>query len=453
MSIKLKSAGRRLTLLIMLTVVVGLGAASAASATQTPVWTQNGTHIPFGTEVSYGASAVTGMNLQWTQGGMHYWIQCQTLSASGTVEDSGPGKAGTLKPTSSVEAGHFQGCNVVEVGEIQTAWNNTTCSVPKEIPLKFASGALANTPYAGGGLKLSGLEIEFVISNCPAHFIEGLNWRFWGDVNGNEGHGAWPGEVLFPEGTPLSMNASGSGANIDFGMNIHDAGFTPIIIGEEKDEKEIEEEEIAEEEELLNPGHHYWYTGGAGRKGEGARTLVPAGSPLAIAGSGDSISIEGSLSGVKTKVSCSNGTTAGSVENPAGGGNGTASVSFTFTGCTVPVPAGRSCYIEGGTIKTETMAGSLAAAETFAPMKLTASPRLALISIRGCTISSLNNNFPLTGTLMVSPYLRSGLPGVWAMFKSQNEASKLLKFGGVTAWAAGLLRAETAAGEAVTWTE
>ena len=173
MSIKVKSLARRFALLGALTMIVGLGAASAASATQVPVWTQNGTHTPFGTEVSFSGSSVTGMNIQWTQSGLHFWVQCQALSASGKVEDYAYGKAGTLKPNSPWEAGTFKACGVVEVGPIQTAYNNTTCSVPKEIPLKYTSGALTNTPYSTGGLKLSGLEIEFQINGCPAHAYEG----------------------------------------------------------------------------------------------------------------------------------------------------------------------------------------------------------------------------------------------------------------------------------------
>lgn len=437
MSSRVKATVRHLAFLGVLTMLIGLGTASAASASQVPIWSQNGTHIPFGTEVPFSATAVSGMNLQWNQSGMHYWIQCETLSASGKVEDYASGKAGTLKPGTAT----FKGCKVVEVGEIQTAWNNTTCSVPKEIPLEYTSGELANTPYSTGGLKLSGLSIAFVIRHCPQGFIENLEWRFWGDVNGNEGKGAWPGEILFPEETPLSMNAGGSGANIDFGMNIQDSEFKPI---------KVAEEELVEPH---NPGHHYWYKGGAQRRGEGASTLITPGAPLGIKGSGDNVTIEGTLSGVKTAVACTGGTTTGSVENPAGGGNGVASVTLALTGCTVPKPEGKSCYIEGGTITTEAMTGSLFAAEKFGPMSLTASPRLATISIRGCTVSSLNNNFPLTGSLLVSPYLNLGAPGSWSISKTQTESSKLLKFAGVTASASGLIKAETSGGEAVTWTE
>jgi hypothetical protein len=443
MGIKARSAAHRFALLGALTMIIGLGAASAASATQVPVWTQNGTHTPFGTEVAFSGSSATGMNIQWTQSGLHFWVGCQALSTSGKIEDSAYGKAGTLKPNTPLEAGTFKACGLIEVGD-QTANNNTTCSVPKEIPFKYTSGALTNTPYSTGGLKLSGLEIDFQINGCPQHTYDNLTWHFWGNLTGNEGQGAFPGEILFPEGTPIAVNAGGSAASIDFGMRIPDAAETPIKIGEE--------EVVAPH----NPGHHYWYTGGAQRKGEGAQALVAAGSPLAIKGSGNTMSIEGSLSGIKTQVSCNGGTTTGSVENPAGGGDGNASVTLAFTGCTVPVPAGKGCYIEGGGFSTGSLPGALQKAEAFAPLSLKGTgggELIATIPIRGCSAAVLNNNFPVTGSLLVSPYLNLSAPGSWTVAKSQTESSKLLKFGGNYAAAGGILKAETSGGQAVTWTE
>jgi hypothetical protein len=432
-------------LLGALTMIIGLGVASAASATQVPIWTQNGTHIPFGTEVSFSGKSVSGMDLQWTQAGGHYLVECETLSASGKVEDYASGKAGSLKavpqPPWEFASGLFKGCVLVEMNSVETAWTNSTCKVPKEIPVNYTSGELTTSPYATGGLKLSKVEMSLVISGCPQGFNEGIEWRFWGDLSGNEGHGAWPGEVLFPE-SPVSMNMGGIGATIAFGMNIHDATPTPIKIAEE--------EVVAPH----NPGHHYWYKGGAQRRGEGAQTLIAAGAPQSIKGSGGSVGIEGVLAGIKTKISCPSSTTTGSVENPAGGGNGTASVSYSFTGCTVPVPAGKSCYIEGGGFTTNTLPGVLQKAEAFAPMKLTSAgvnQTIVTVPIRGCTVGALNNNFPLTGSLLVSPYL--SFSGYWSMTKTQTESSNLLFFGGNPASASGVLGAETSGGEAVTWTE
>jgi hypothetical protein len=447
MSFEIRSVARRFALLGALTMIIGLGVASAASATQVPIWTQNGTHIPFGTEVSFSGQSLTGLDLQWTQGGGHYLVECETLSASGKVEDYASGKAGTLKPEPKAPwtfaSGVFKGCVLVEMNSVETAWTNSTCKVPKEIPVNYASGNLTNSPYSTGGLKLSKVEMTFIISGCPQGMNEGIEWRFWADVSGNEGHGAWPGEVLFPE-TPVSMNMSGTGATIAFGMNIHDATPTPI---------KIAEDEVVEP---YNPGHHYWYKGGAQRRGEGARTLVTPGTPQTLKGKGTGFSVEGTLSGVKTRVSCSGSTTTGSVENPAGGGDGTASVAFAFTGCTVPVPVGKSCTIEGGGFTTNILTGVAQNAEPFAPIKLTgvgANQTITTVPIRGCTVSALNNNFPVTGSLLASPYLSFSIPGLWEVNKTQTESSKLLQFGGNYASAFGTLGAETTGGEAVTWIE
>lgn len=448
MRLKPRSAARRFALFGALTMIIGLGAASAASATQVPIWTQNGINTPFGKEVSFSGTSVTGLNLQWNQGGGHYWIQCQTLAADGTVENYASGKAGTLKPVPRApwitSSAVFKGCTLVEMQSTQVVLTNSTCKIPKEIPLNYGSGELTNSPYASGGLKLSKVEMTFIISGCPSGINEGIEWRFWGDVTGNEGKGAWPGEILFPE-VPLSMNMSGSGATIDFGLNIHDGTPTPI---------KIAEEEVGG---LHNPGHHYWYKGGAAlHRGEGPQALISAGAPQAIKGSGGGLSIETTISGVKTRISCSGSSTTGSVENPAGGGDGTASVSFAFTGCSVPVPTGKSCYVEGGGFTSKTLPGVLQKPETFAPLKLTGvggSESIATISIRGCTGGSLNGEYPLTGSLLVSPYLNLATPGMWTVDKSQTESSKLLRFGGVVASASGTLGAETTGGEAVTWSE
>jgi hypothetical protein len=433
MAINVTLITRRLAVVGALVMIIGLGVAHAASAaTKVPIWTAGGTHLPFGTEVSYGGSAASGLNLKWHQSGLPLWIQCNTLASTGKVENYASGKAGTLKASSAA----FRGCKVVEVGE-QT-YPTTTCSVPSEIPLKVTSGELTNTPYSGGGLKLSNIELDFEIKHCP-FFIDELEWRFWGSVTGNEGLGAFQGEVLFPEKTSLAVNAGGTGAEIEFGLDLEGSGSTPIKIGEE---------------EMVvphNPGHHYWYTGGAMRRGEGARTLVAPGSALAIKGSGNALRFEGTAAGIKTTISCSGGTTTGSVENPSGGGNGTASVGLGLTGCSVIKPEGKSCVVKGGSISTQTLTGSLSAAEVFAPMKLTKSGEWAQVTIEGCTtVEGLNNTFPLSGSLFVSPYLSP--TGAWAIQKSQNEGA-LLKFAGQKAVPSGEVGAESRSGQAVTWTE
>jgi hypothetical protein len=440
MTIKVKLLGRRLAMAGALVMIIGLVAASAASAsTKVPIWTSGGTHLPFGTETSFSASSIHGMNLKWNAGGIPIWIQCETLSASGTVEDYASGKPGTLNPTPGTPF-KFKGCHVVEVGE-QTAWSGTTCSVPSEIPLEINSGELTNTPYANGGLKLFNLYMTFQINGCPGGIFQNFEWKVVGvgGPTGNEGQGAWPGEVLFPEGTAVTLN-SGYKGEIEFGLNIQGAGFTPI---------KIAEEEITEPN---TPGHHYWYTGGGMRKGEGPRTLVTPGSPLAISGGSNTINLEASIAGVATKISCSgSGSTTGSVENPSGEKDGIASASFGFGGCTVVKPEKKSCAVEGGSISTVSLAGSLYGAAQWPPLQFKpASDPIATFNVTGCTLAALNGKYELKGSLFVSPYLNSEKPGMWAIPYGENHGKGFFTMRGQPASASGEVTAETSKGEAVT---
>jgi hypothetical protein len=438
MTIKVKPFLRRLTVVGASVMIIGLIAASAASATvKVPIWSSGGTHLPFGTETSFSSTSVSGMNLKWKWGTVPFWIQCEKLSASGTVENYASGKPGTLAEPASESAYKFKGCAVVEVGE-QTAWGGTTCSVPSEIPVDFFPSELANTPYPNGGLKLSNFIFGFKINWCPGLVFHNYQWNVTGTPTGNEGQGAWPGEVLFPEETPVKVNGSLNG-EIDFGLRL-ESGGTPI---------EITEEEITDPN---TPGHHYWYTGGGMRKGEGPRTLVPPGSPLAITGGPSSLNLESIQAGVTTLISCSGaGSTTGSVENPAGEKDGIANTSFGFTGCTVVKPEKKSCTVTGGSISTASLPGSLSGAGEW-PLLLfkAASGPMATFNVTGCTIAALNGPYELKGNLFASPYLNAGKLGLWSIPAESNKAGSGLTLRGQKTSASGSVTAETSEGEVVT---
>lgn len=433
MRVKVKQLGRYLSVVGALAIVMGMVAASSASATtKVPIWSSGGTNLPYGTEVAFSASSASGLNLKWTYSGAPFWIQCNSLSASGKVENYASGKAGTLK----ADAGNkFTGCRLVQAGEVQTAWNNTTCSIPSEIPVELGSGELTNTPYTNGGLKLTNLAMSFYIDNCPGGFLKNLQWKVSGSsLTGNEGTGAWPGEILYPEGTPITVS-NGSAAEIEFGLNVQGAGPIKVI-----------EEEITEPN---TPGHHYWYTGGGQRKGEGPRTLVAPGTPLTIAGGYNAVTIEASLTGIATAVSCSGaGSTSGTVENPAGEKDGITNVSFAFVGCTVPKPEGKSCTVKGGGFSTASLPGALSG-ETLLELK-PSSGSIGSITLTGCTVAALNNTFPLTGGFFVSPLLNMASVGKWSIPTEANKAGSGLKWAGVKASIKGEVTAETTGGVAVT---
>lgn len=428
MPAKVKWAGRHFALVAALAMVVGLGAASAASAaTKVPVWTTNGTSpMAYGTEVSFSGTSVHGMNLKWTSGGVPFYIECNTLNATGKVENYASGKPGTLTPGTA----KFEGCRVVEVG----VWE-TTCTVPSEIPFKYTSGELTNTPYSNGGLKLSGVLIKFIVSKCPHGAYEGLEWEFSGSVTGTESTGSWPGEVRFPEGTPLTVNAGATGAVIEFAENVQQGGSIPV---------KVIEEEIGE----IVTGRH-WYTGGGGRRGEGPRIIVAAGSPQTVKGSGDSLTIEGTtFGGLPLTVTCSAGSTEGSVENPIGGGDGTISAGINYTGCSVVKPENVGCIVEGGSIATKTLTGSWLAATPQPYLRMTGpSEQVAQFSLTGCTRKPfyLNVLHKVFGKLSLSENVVSP----WSIPKALNENTLEMDERAATAY--GTVVAESSKGGYVSW--
>jgi hypothetical protein len=427
---------RRLTTVgAVLAVVAMVTASAAAASTNVPIWTSGGTHLKFGENVTFSGASSTGMDLKWKAAGIPYWIECENLSGSGTVENYASGKAGTLASTAG--AFKFVNCFVAEVGE-QTAGGGTTCYVPSEIPVQINTGELTNTPYTAGGLQLSNLSMEFQINGCPHGFGQGYTWHVAASPTGNEGAGAVPGEVLFPEGSSVKLNGSISG-EMRFGLEVQDSGSSPIKIGEEA---------ITEPS---NPGHHYWYIGGGMRKGEGPRTLVAAGSPLSFSGGTNTITIEATIGGVAVKISCSgSGSATGSVENPVGGADGIATATFGFTSCIVVKPEKPLCSVETGAFSAGPMSGSLILGEQWPPIGFTTeSKTLSTLTVGGASCPpSLKGTYKVSGTLAVQPYLSLSSPNRWQIPKALNTGGTILLRGQV-ATAYGEVTVEHA-GEVVT---
>lgn len=222
---KVRVAARLHAFLGALTMIAAFSVVSAASAAATvPVWSTNGTPLPLGVSTSFSpeATSVRGLNMSWQASGVHYEIECNTLSMKGVVENPTSGAA-LLQGE-----GHFQGCRVAEVG-----LPFTSCTIPPEIKVKMGAGnRLTNTPYANGGLYLASFVSGPVFfSNCPGH--EHVEWLFGGRMTGYEAPGAWPGEIVFPEGTPATVLAPGEKGEIRFGINIRETGsLAPVKIME-----------------------------------------------------------------------------------------------------------------------------------------------------------------------------------------------------------------------------
>jgi len=430
--IRAKAFTRRLTLIGMAVAVVALLSASAASATtNVPVWTSGGTPLNFGKEVAFKGTSSTGVDLKFTSAGVEYWIQCEKSSGEGVVENYASGKPGTLTANPKAGSVKLQNCYVVQIGESWTQLGHNNCKVPSEIETKLGAGELTNTPYASGGLKLSSMSFSFNITNCPELVNPNITFSVTAtNITGEEGPGALPGEVIFPEGTPVTLFGGMVNGEIHFALQVNDTGSTPIVIGQE--------EIVAPS----NPGHHYWYIGGGMRKGEGPRTLVTPGTPLSITGGTNTLNIETIIGGVSLTIACSgSGKASGTVENPAGEQDGIASATFGFTGCTVTKPS--ACTVEGGGFSTVPMSGALLPVETWPPLGFKGvTTKLAEMTITGSKCpAALKALSTLTGTLAVSPYLNPSLPERWRIFKEDNKGGTI-KFRGQNATVSGDLTVE-----------
>ena len=141
--------------------------------------------------------------------------------------------------------------------------------------------------------------------------------------------------------------------------------------------------------------------------------------------------LAGTLSGVETELQCTGVESSGegAMENTEVGGvmgtHGTA--TLTYTGCTVLKPAGKSCAVNESMVTTKVLFG-----EGLSATELKFTPKtgetFAEITIEKCTVTSLNNTFPVTGSV-VTTVSGSTVTSTVAGTKAQ----KTLKFGGQVA--------------------
>lgn len=106
--------------------------------------------------------------------------------------------------------------------------------------------------------------------------------------------------------------------------------------------------------------------------------------------------LTGSLSGVVTELQCTGVTGTGEMENTATQVKGTGTLKYT--GCTVVKPAGKSCKVNGETVETKELAAETESA-TVIKFNPVSGETFANVKIESCTVSALNNTFPVTGSV------------------------------------------------------
>jgi len=136
--------------------------------------------------------------------------------------------------------------------------------------------------------------------------------------------------------------------------------------------------------------------------------------------------LSGTLAGVKTKLECTTTHGTGTLENKVEGEMvAHAEGILTYSGCSVLEPAGKGCVVKGGTVETAQLTGITKGPAMNAEIKPKVPSTFATITIEGCSVSALNNPFPVTGSLVAE------ITG--ATVTSTSEATttqNTLKFGG-----------------------
>jgi hypothetical protein len=111
--------------------------------------------------------------------------------------------------------------------------------------------------------------------------------------------------------------------------------------------------------------------------------------------------LKGTLSGVITEVQCTTVGGWGKITNAAASVTGTGVLEYS--GCTVTLPAGKGCVVNGGRVNTKkltaTTVGQAANAVEVTPSE---GAEFAGVKIESCSVGVLNNTFPVTGSLVAT---------------------------------------------------
>jgi hypothetical protein len=107
--------------------------------------------------------------------------------------------------------------------------------------------------------------------------------------------------------------------------------------------------------------------------------------------------LRGTAAGVETEVQCTTVGGSGTMKNEATWAEGTGTINYS--GCSVSKPAGKGCVVSGGAVNTKELFATtkgLTNELEFTPKEGT---EFASITITSCSVSGLNNTFPVTGSI------------------------------------------------------
>jgi hypothetical protein len=400
-----------ITLVALLALGALFGSASASAATQHWYGYAGGTKLAEKTPTEVIAEDEGGATLKFTIAGIGIEIECNSTSAGGKIENPSGGGGGTLDGATI----KFEECTMTKPAG---------CAVPSTIgtfPLKGEAAKFEGLP----AIKYSPVEGTAVITfsmtgaSCPG-FLQGsktITGSFMAEYTGYKGR-YWVGTL--------------SSKGLEFG------GSSTVQLMTESQLASKSGKAVALATDL--PGVEHWYLDGP--PAGGAKTKFAEGSSVSYSAATGSAThtISSTIVGLKLKIQCGGPSSSiwGSVENPAGGGAGSAAATMAFAGCSVVEPAGKGCTAEAAAKPLSGLATESAKlpAVTLSPAEKTT---IATVTIGGASCpGAMKGNRDLTGSL-------TGVPDPYGNYAFSGNAA--LTLGGQAATFAGQATLETSTGE------
>ncbi|HUC00774.1 MAG TPA: hypothetical protein VMS11_13210 [Solirubrobacterales bacterium] len=380
----------------MAMLALSFGSAAASAATQHWYGIYEGPRLPTGSPTAITGEQNTATTMAFSIAGAEVEIACNSMKASGTIENPAGGVNGKLREAS------------LTYGECQTVKPaGGVCTVPSTI----TTNALRGEATLGGK---AGIRLEpengtafttFTIggSSCPSLYkgsktlTGGPTAEFIGYENQYE-TGAF---------SPSTLKYAGQTVTLLSKFELNSNAGLPVAIGVDTD-----------------PAGERWYVGGEKSKPTSAKFAAGSAVSYVSRPGSTGLAITATIAGVKFNMACSGSGSGfeGSVENPAGGGAGTATGTMTLAGCYVSEPSGGVCSVESPVVSTPLsgLAGEAAGAPavTFSPIGKSTiatfvvsggSCPTALKGSKSLTGSGLTGAFSETGKLLFSSSLNAGL--------------------------------------------
>jgi hypothetical protein len=300
----------RLGGLVIALIAIGAVAAAGSASAATQHWASS-TQLPFGNSTEVTGTLATGsiLAMDFDLAGAEIEVSCKSLSSTSSTENPSTGAAGTL----TSKGFELSGCEMVGL---------PACMIQSgSIPFAAMNGYA----YAGVGgdwidySPVSGSTVATLnlVSRTGKHCPIASPQYFKGEGFSVRAMAANPGEYgILPQDVHLSVREEPVSMWGDFELAQTSSGKAMVLSS------------------ATSPAPPHWYLGSA------AWNNISAGKATTYSSYGPmSFDLQSETYGIPFEMSCTgtSNSIGGSLENPSGGGAGTASATLNLGGCTLPV--------------------------------------------------------------------------------------------------------------------